>query len=141
MCTPPMHSPHLTSALVTDTPTHSRWLKLRHKTDFHLTWQRSAAERCREWSRQRALKIPQQQHQHPQHRHGHRSRHGQFQQQLKQEKTDVIQKLRTELSETVNGRLDMMNSISIAMQRVTANPVPKPYSISGLIPKNLGREQ
>ena len=29
---------HLTSALVTDTPQHSRGLRLCHETDFHLTW-------------------------------------------------------------------------------------------------------
>ena len=33
-----LHSAHLSSELVSDPPTHQRWLKLCHKTDFHPTW-------------------------------------------------------------------------------------------------------
>ena len=42
-----------------------------------------------------------------------------FQQQLRQEMTDVIQQLRTEMNETVNGRMDMLNSINTALQNVS----------------------
>ena len=31
ICTSPLHSAHLSSAFVTDAPTHSRWLKKRHQ--------------------------------------------------------------------------------------------------------------
>ena len=53
------------------------------------------------------------------------------QQQRRQEKS----KGRNELNETVNGRLDMLDGIALALQRVTANPVPKPYWSSDLIPR------
>ena len=42
-----------------------------------------------------------------------------FQQQLRQEMTDVIQQLRTKMNETVNGRMDMLNSINTALQNVS----------------------
>ena len=38
-------------------PTHLRLLKLRHKTDYHLTWQRSADKRHRKWSQLTVLEI------------------------------------------------------------------------------------
>ena len=60
-----------------------------------------------------------------------------FQQQLRQEMTDVIQQLRTEMNETVNGRMDMLNSINTALQNVsTKTNDSKPYRISDLIPRN-----
>ena len=60
-----------------------------------------------------------------------------FQQQLRQEMTDVIQQLRTEMNETVIGRMDMLNSISTAIQNVsTKTNDSKPYRISDLIPRN-----
>ena len=60
-----------------------------------------------------------------------------FQQQLRQEMTDVIQQLRTEMNEKVNGRMDMLNSINTALQNVSARPPEnKPYRISDLIPRN-----
>ena len=49
---------------------------------------------------------------------------------------DVIQQLRAEVNEAISGRLDMMNSISAALQRVTAKSAEsKPYRISDLIPR------
>ena len=60
-----------------------------------------------------------------------------FQQQLRQEMTDVIQQLRTEMNETVNGRMDMLNSINTALQNVSTKTTDsKPYRISDLIPRN-----
>ena len=59
-----------------------------------------------------------------------------FQQQLRQEMTDVIQKLRVEVNETVSGRMDVMNGIATSLQSVTAHTAPKPYRISDLVPKN-----
>ena len=60
-----------------------------------------------------------------------------FQQQLRQEMTDVIQQLRTEMNETVNGRMDMFNSINTALQNVSTKTTDsKPYRISDLIPRN-----
>ena len=60
-----------------------------------------------------------------------------FQQQLRQEVADVIQQLRAEMNEAINSRMDMMNNISAALQRLTANPAEsKPYRISDLIPRN-----
>ena len=43
-----------------------------------------------------------------------------FQQQLRQEMTDVIQQLRIEVHETVSGRTDMLNRINTALQNVLA---------------------
>ena len=61
-----------------------------------------------------------------------------FQQQLRQEMTDVIQQLRTEMNETVNGRKDMLNSINTALQNVSTKTTDfKPYRISDLISRNL----
>ena len=58
-----------------------------------------------------------------------------FQQQLRQEMTDVIQQL--EMNETVSGRMDMLNSINAALQNVSAKSIAsKPYRISDLIPRN-----
>ena len=60
-----------------------------------------------------------------------------FQQQLRQEVADVIQQLRTEMNETTNGRMDMLNSISTAIQNVSMKTNDsKPYRISDLIPRN-----
>ena len=60
-----------------------------------------------------------------------------FQQQLRQEMTDVIQQLRTEMNETVSGRMDMLNSINTALQNVSAKPTDsKPYRISDFLPRN-----
>ena len=60
-----------------------------------------------------------------------------FQQQLRQEVADVIQQLRAEVNEAIGDRMDMMHSISAALQRVTAKPAEsKPYRISDLIPRN-----
>ena len=39
-----------------------------------------------------------------------------FQQQLRQEVNDIMQQLRTEVNERVNSRMDLLNSISVAMQ-------------------------
>ena len=50
---------------------------------------------------------------------------------------DVIQQLRTEMSETVTGRMDMLNSINTARQNVSKKAADsKPYRISDLIPRN-----
>ena len=60
-----------------------------------------------------------------------------LQQQFRQEVADVIQQLRAEVNEVISGRMDMMNSISAALQRVTAKSAEsEPYRISDLIPRN-----
>ena len=51
-----------------------------------------------------------------------------FQQHFRQEIAEVTQQVHTELVETVNGRLDMLN-IAAALQRLT-------YPISDLTPRN-----
>ena len=41
------------------------------------------------------------------------------------------------MNDAINGRMDMMNNICAALQRVTAKPAEsKPYRISDLIPRN-----
>ena len=51
--------------------------------------------------------------------------------------TDVTQQLRTEMNETVNGRMDMLNSINTALQKIFTKTTDfKPYRISDLIPRN-----
>ena len=60
-----------------------------------------------------------------------------FQQLLRQKVADVIQQLRVEVNEATSGRMDMMNSIITALQKVSAKPAEcKPYMISDLIPRN-----
>ena len=60
-----------------------------------------------------------------------------FQQQLRQEMIDVIQQLRTEMNETVNDRMVILNSIYTALQNVSTKTTDfKPYRISDLIPRN-----
>ena len=59
-----------------------------------------------------------------------------FQQQLRQEMTDVIQQLHTEMNQTVNGRIDMLSSIGTALQQVSANPVVPSHTESSAIPRN-----
>ena len=60
-----------------------------------------------------------------------------FQQQLRQEMADVIQQLRTEVNERINGRMDILSSISAAIKDVSAKTSDsKPYRISDLIPRN-----
>ena len=60
-----------------------------------------------------------------------------FQQQLRQEVADVIQQLRAEMNEAISGRMDMMNTISTALQKVSAKPAEsEPYRISDFIPRN-----
>ena len=59
-----------------------------------------------------------------------------FQPQPRQEVADVMQQFRTEMNERINGRMDMMNTISAAMQGMSAkSSVFKPYKISDLIPR------
>ena len=41
--------------------------------------------------------------------------------------------------ETINGRLDMLNGIATALQKVTENPAPKLSRVSDLIPRNPSR--
>ena len=63
-----------------------------------------------------------------------------LQQQLRQEVADVIQQLTAEVNDSISaicGRMDMMNSISAALQPMTAKPAEsKSYRISDLIPRN-----
>ena len=60
-----------------------------------------------------------------------------FQQQLRQEVTDVMQQLRAEVNDAISGRMDMLNSINTALQNVSARPAEnKPYRISDFIPRN-----
>ena len=70
-------------------------------------------------------------------RHGHHSRSIHIPAAMETGKEDVIQPLRTEMNETVHGRLDMVCSINTARHNVTAKPaVSKAYRISDLIPRN-----
>ena len=49
----------------------------------------------------------------------------------------MMQQLRAEVDEAISGRMDMLNSISTALQNVSARPAEsKPYRISDLIPRN-----
>ena len=60
-----------------------------------------------------------------------------FQQQLRQEVTDVMQQMRAEVNDTISGRIDMLNSINTALKNVSARPAEnKPCRISDLIPRN-----
>ena len=60
-----------------------------------------------------------------------------FQQQLRQEMADVKQQLRAEMSEKINGRMDMLNSINTELQNMSTKAADsKPYRISDLIPRN-----
>ena len=94
-----------------------------HKTELHFSWWRSVVTRHHGWNRSKALRLPRQQ--------------VTVQQQLRQEKTDIIQQVRTELNETVNGRIDKLNSINIALRNVTTKAGPsKPYRTSHLTPRN-----
>ena len=61
-----------------------------------------------------------------------------LQQQVRQEMADEIQQVRNEPNETANGRLDMLNGIATALQRVTANAAPRRYRISDLIARHRG---
>ena len=50
---------------------------------------------------------------------------------------DIIQQLRTEVNERVNSRMDMLNSISAAIQNVSTKASDsKRYRISDLIPRS-----
>ena len=42
-----------------------------------------------------------------------------FQQQSRQEMSDVIQQLRAEVNESINGRMDVLNSINAALQNAS----------------------
>ena len=65
-----------------------------------------------------------------------------FQQQLRQDMADVIQRLRVEVTGATNGRTDMLNSIKTALQNVTVWPADsKPISNQRLYSKELGRQQ
>ena len=67
-----------------------------------------------------------------------------LQQQLRQEVADMIEQLRAEVNEAISGRKDMMNSISAALQRMTAKPAEsKPYRIIDFITTNweVGNEK
>ena len=56
---------------------------------------------------------------------------------MRQEIADVVQQLRVELNESVSGRMEMLNSIKIALQSVSAKPTDfKPYRISDFLPRN-----
>ena len=61
-----------------------------------------------------------------------------LQHQIRQELADSAQRIREEMHATINGRVDAMNSISSALQRISAGlaETAKPRKISDLIPKN-----
>ena len=60
-----------------------------------------------------------------------------FQQQLRQEVTDVMQQLRAEVNDRIGGSGGMLNSMNTALQNVSARPAEtKPYRISDPIPRN-----
>ena len=48
-----------------------------------------------------------------------------FQQQLRQEVTDVMQQLRAAVNEAISGRMDILNSINTALHNVSARPAEK----------------
>ena len=57
-----------------------------------------------------------------------------FQQQLRQEDTDVMQQWSAEVNDTISGRMD---SINTALQNVSARPAEtKLHRISDIIPRN-----
>ena len=59
-----------------------------------------------------------------------------FQQQLRQAMAGVRQQLRTEMNETISGRIVMVGRINSALQIVSAKTiVSKPYRISDFIPE------
>ena len=61
-----------------------------------------------------------------------------LQQQIRQEMTHSLQRVREEMHTAINGRLDAISSISSAMQRLSAGAAEKAklYRISDLIPKS-----
>ena len=69
-------------------------------------------------------------------RHGDHSRSSCIP-QLRQAMADVTQQLRTEMNETIIDRIDVLSSITSALQNVSLNPIgSKPYRISDFIPTN-----
>ena len=51
-----------------------------------------------------------------------------------------MQQLRAEMTGTINSRVDMLSSVDTALQNIAAKPGDsKPYRISDLIPRKLGR--
>ena len=57
-----------------------------------------------------------------------------FQKQLRSDMAGMVHQLRTEMNETVNGRIDMLSSVNTALQSASVNPVAcKPYRIGDLI--------
>ena len=131
MCTSLLHRARLFTALVTDAPTQSRWIKSCHQTVLHSTLWRSADKPHHEWNRSYAFGI---------HRQKQRQRQhivNRFQQQLCSEVEEIMQQVRAELAETVSGRIDMLNSINNALQNASVKPaLTMPYRISDLIPRN-----
>ena len=59
-----------------------------------------------------------------------------FQQQLRQEMTDVTQQLLAEMNEAINGRIDMLSSINTTHQSLQNPAASKPNRISDFIPRN-----
>ena len=61
-----------------------------------------------------------------------------LQQQIRQEMTDSLQRVREEMHTAINDRLDAISSTSSAVQRLSAGPAEtaRPYKISDLIPKS-----
>ena len=61
-----------------------------------------------------------------------------LQQQIRQEMTDSLQRVREEMHPAISGRLDAISSISSAMHTLSAGPAEtaKPYRIRDLIPKS-----
>ena len=128
--TSPCHRAHLSITFVTDPPTYSRWLKLCHKNKLLLDM---VAESRQALSRVEPAEDPQDS--------AVAADMLSSQQQSGQEMADVIQQVRNELKETLSGRLDMLNSIAAAIQRVATNPAPKPYRISDFIPSWEGSNE
>ena len=112
------------------------------KQDVRLSWWRSAAEGRHEWKRSEVSEL----------KRGTATAAAPdladlrtdrvttadfkaFQQQLRQEVAEVMQQLKAEMTGSINSRVDMLSSISTALQNVAAKPVDsKPYRISDLIP-------
>ena len=66
-----------------------------------------------------------------------------FQKQLREEVADVTQQLRVYMTETINGRIDVLNSVNAALQNVSMKQIcSQPYRISDLAPcTEKGRQQ
>ena len=129
---------------VTDAPTHPRWLVSCHKTEFHLTWSRSAEKRQHGWNRSQALVIPRQQQQFEQFQNREQKwslLQTWYQQQLRGLVAQIRQQVSAELNETVSGRIDMLININTALRNVTVKPALRAIPNLQHLSEVLGRQR